>query len=104
MNAICLDERIQAMGAEKRDGCRQTNHVLFFVVVQFLAVFGAYQPAQDDRRAAVYARVVTNLFEDRQNLNVLEKALRDLLALGIVQARSSKAENLSPRRAAETQD
>src|ERR1700722_838682 len=38
--------------------------------------------------------MVTNLFEDRQNLNVLEKALRDLLALGIV-GKILEAENLS---------
>jgi hypothetical protein len=72
------------MGAEKRDGRRQADHVLFLVVVELLPILGADQTGGDDRRAPVQAGVVADLFEGLQNLDVLEKALRDLLALGII--------------------
>ena len=82
------------MGAKEFDGCRQADHVLFFVVVQLLGVLGAYQAGGDDGGCPIQPGVVVDIFEGFQNLDVLEKALRDLLALYIA-SEVLQTENLS---------
>jgi hypothetical protein len=51
------------MGAEKRDRRRETDHVLFLVVVELLAIFCTDQASGDDRRGSIQAGVIAHVFE-----------------------------------------
>jgi hypothetical protein len=82
------------MGAKKGDGRGKADHVLFLVVVELLAILGAYQAGGDYGRPAVDTGIVADIFENRQDFDVLDKALRDLFALRIL-GEIVEAENFS---------
>jgi len=94
VNAISIDQRVEAVRTQERDGGREAHHILLLVVVELLAILGADQASQDDGRAPIETRMIADLLQGCHDLDVLEKAFGYLFALGIA-LEILQAQNLS---------
>ena len=83
MNAVEVDKLVQAIGAQELNGRVDADAIsLRFRTRAFGTVVG--KPGQDDGRVLIQLGVIADVFQCRQNFQILQIALGDLLGFRIV--------------------
>ena len=82
MDAIGVDQPVEPIGAQVVEGCSDRNRVEFGSGSR-TGKAGVGKAGRDDRRRPVEARMVANVFQHPQSLQVGAEALGDLARLRI---------------------